>query len=147
MALAKLKASISDAFNRTYPFTMEKCKAEQPDGTMKPIVFHVLPATLDNQAFRNEVLVLSMAAKPDAPEAVTTESITKSEDRDIDVFARHVVRGWDNVYDDNGQPVPYSVESAIELLNIVRSEFYKLRSFATDPRSFDPIDVEELTKK
>lgn len=52
----------------------------------------------------------------------------------MEAFARHVVKGWRNLYDREGKEIPYTVENAIKLMEMreLRKELYpKAQEYAT----------------
>lgn len=51
-----------------------------------------------------------------------------------EAFARHVVKGWRNLYDREGKEIPYTVENAIKLMEMreLRKELYPMaQEYAT----------------
>jgi hypothetical protein len=148
LKLSKLSAALTSVDERTVPFTVNRYKAPQPDGTTAAIVLHLLPGTRDNRPFRNTMLLLSMAEKENpSSEAVDLAAMDAKEDKLIAIAAKHIVRGWSNVFDDDGAPVPYSEEAAIDLLSLLRTEFDNIVKFATDETKFvEPVDITAVTK-
>lgn len=148
LKLSKLSAALTAVNERTVSFTVNRYKAPQPDGTTAAIVLHLLPGTKDNRPFRNTMLLLSMDEKKNpSPEAVDLASMDKKEDRLIEIMAKHVIRGWSNVFDDDGAPVPYSEEAAIDLLSLLRTEFDNIVKFAVDDANFiEPVDIAAVAK-
>lgn len=148
LKLSKLSAALASVDERTVPFTVNRYKAPQPDGTTAAIVLHLLPGTKDNRPFRNTMLLLSMAEKENpSQDAVDLATMDAKEDKLIAILAKHVVRGWSNVYDDDGAPVPYSEEAAIDLLSLLRTEFDNIVKFAVDETKFvEPVDIAAVAK-
>lgn len=58
----------------------------------------------------------------------------KMADVECEAFARHIVKGWRNLYDREGKEIPYTVDNAIKLMQMAElyRELYPLaRQYAT----------------
>lgn len=58
----------------------------------------------------------------------------KMDNVSFEAFARHIVKGWRNLYDREGKEIPYTVDNAIKLMQMAElyRELYPLaRQYAT----------------
>lgn len=90
----------------------------------------------------------SVESSFDNPDALVT-SLKESLDKDRDMYAGAVVRGWRYVSDDDGNEVPFSVDACREFLRALPDWVFRaIRVFCRDERNFTRIaltaDVEEV---
>lgn len=65
------------------------------------------------------------------------------EDLIRQAMARHVLLDWENLDDEQGNPIPYSHEKALELLTKYRDFHQMVLEIAQDARLFKEQDLEE----
>jgi hypothetical protein len=65
-----------------------------------------------------------------------TMSVEDMEKVTRQAMARHVLLGWENLDDDEGNPIPYSREKALEILTESREVFNIVGDFANDQAMF-----------
>ena len=71
-------------------------------------------------------------------------SVKEIEDLDKRVVAKTIIRGWQNMQDEDGNDIPYSQTKALELLR-EHPEFYEyVQDLASDAATFH-VEVEEAT--
>lgn len=84
------------------------------DGTFAPAVLHLRFAGDGNPGWLNAITAHA-AANPTRLRGIATQGNREVaqllEARDRALFPKHVVVGWDNVVDSEGQRVPFSVEA------------------------------------
>lgn len=74
----------------------------------------------------------------------------RAEDRIL--YAHHIIKGWSNVTDANGQAVEFSAENVLDFLNALPDWiFEEIRRYASDIQNFinegeESLDVEEVAK-
>tara|TARA_R110000737_G_scaffold47134_5_gene67063 strand:+ start:1363 stop:1836 length:474 start_codon:yes stop_codon:yes gene_type:complete len=111
------------------------------------------PATNVNKAFLNAVMAASKEAsrvarakkkiKGKQDEAITQAAIDRARMDDIELFVDHVVVGWEDVVNQNEEPVEFTAENCRDFLQAIPPEmFTELRLFCLDIRNFRP----EVTK-
>lgn len=108
-----------------------------------PIVLHVLPAS--GPANRSLQAAEAAAQAEAVPKNLPKEIQAKLHaQRTSKLFAANVIRGWEHVYDD-GKPVPFSVESCEEFLNILydmRTDLWiEVVSYCRDLNNFRDVVV------
>lgn len=117
----------------------------------EPPVLLVLPATEANRPYINELL-RSRTATAAARKQITAKTLEQARLDDVELFAKHVVKGWKHVVDDDGKPVVFSVEECTNfLLALARhapDQFDKIRAFCNAIENFRPesMDVEAAAK-
>lgn len=136
-----------DIGGRTIEFVLEE--AHVPDFCDDPPVLHLAHMGRANKAWFNARMALSakgMAAavkgkntKAKAMSAAT-EFATKeasSFDRDRELMPLYIIKGWDNMFDDDGSQVSFSKESAAELLAELPDDVIEsMRDDAGDVQAF-----------
>lgn len=127
----------------TRRYTMDEvCDEDHPSD---PLVLIVRPALESNPGWANARFKALASAKA-APMSVTVMQETRA--RNIDIFSKHVVTSWENVYED-GKPLPCTPEAVARLLTqIIESPpgrpdlagrpdlFDGLFAFCVDPDNF-----------
>jgi hypothetical protein len=77
----------------------------------------------------------------------TADIMAKDIAHDRELYPKHVLRGWENVFDTNGSPVPFSTEAAAEFIDALPPDIFEgVRSHASDPGNYRdaPADPTEL---
>lgn len=94
--------------------------AELADGTRPNAKLHVRHAGESNNAWRNAV------NKHNAKTGLARRAAMRTDDtgeiarrRDLDLYPIHIVTGWDDVYDEDGAPVPFSQDACREFLDAI----------------------------
>lgn len=66
--------------------------------------------------------------------------LKENRDEDRDLFPIHVITGWENVRDENDEPVPFSVQACAEFFQALPSDVVdRVRNFFATPDVFrDP---------
>ena len=113
-------------------------------------------ASMSNNGYYNASLKLA-ARRSDSPLPKHMEQKDEVNQGRLDdrvTFPGTVLVGWEGVVDDEGQPVPFSKEHAIDLVDALPDwMFDSLRIFAMDPSNFiqagDPVapTAEEIQEK
>lgn len=105
------------------------------------------PATADNKPFFNEVLRLARTNKNPKAKSLNNELIQEGRDKDKDLFAKHVIKGWEGVKDSDGKDVPFTAVNAKAFLDALPDWIFDgVRSFAGVPENFveDSSDEDNL---
>jgi hypothetical protein len=80
-------------------------------------------------------------------EAHTIED-TRNDDKVL--YPRHVIKGWENITDNDGKKVPFSVEEVTEFLKVLPDWIFdEVRVFCVQPENFveeELPDTEEVSK-
>ena len=114
---------------------------------------HVVAATKENKPYINALLERTKTPKRrqrkrrdfDTDEAL--KMLEKQGEIDIDLYPQFVIKGWENVVDDKGAEVPFSVEAAKEFCNAIQGPlFEELQIFCTDYHNFTDLETENTAK-
>jgi len=98
-------------------------------------VLLVLPATEANIPMLREVLRKSRSQQ--RLDITTPKSIDEGIERDKELYARYVLQGWRNVFDDEGNEAPFNRENALKYLQAMpKWMFLRLREFASNSSNF-----------
>lgn len=109
-------------------------------------VLTVRPATSDNKGFLNESLK-STTKKTIRKGKLNAYMVERMRDEDRKLYAKHVLVGWKNVINDDGEHAPFSAENALAFLEAIDNHtFEDLRDFCREPENFgsEEFDTEEL---
>lgn len=122
----------------------------------KPSFLIIAPATEDNPEYYKEIIELSSTRtfRDLATGDITEDKEKAGRDKDKQLYAKHVVKGWRNIQDTDGNDVPFSYENVLELLNVIdlqvsKGVFTQLRMVASRYENFlskDALDTEEMVK-
>jgi hypothetical protein len=107
----------------------------------------VKPATEANKPFAKAQLARSnKRIKAASARGVSLETLEASRDDDRDLYPKHIITGWGNVFDNDGGEVAFSVENCKEFLDALPGWIFDaLRVFCTTPSNFaGVVDGEEL---
>ena len=98
----------------------------------------VVLADSSNTGYINALLRRNRSRAAMRNRRVTKSTIERQRDEDRKLFARHVVKGWGKVLDDEtGKPIELTVEECEEFLFAIPYwAFDTMRDFASDPQSF-----------
>lgn len=102
------------------------------------------PATADNKPFFNEVLRLSRVNKTPKAKSVSYDLVQSGRDRDRELFAKHVIKGWAGVIDSDGKEVPFSLSNVQSFLTALPDWIFdEIRDFSGVPENFIEDSPEE----
>jgi hypothetical protein len=112
----------------------------------------VAPATEANKPYLNGVLARSKKlARRLRGARMTVEVLQESREQDRELYPKHVVKGWRNVFDADGNEVPFCPEACAEFLQAIPNDMFdELRTFCGNADNFrhpdegDEEDAEEL---
>jgi hypothetical protein len=114
------------------------------------MVLIVLPATEANKPFFNKQLkqTQTQGGLRNKRRNLNDRDLEMQRESDKALYSRYVLTDWENVFDDDGQAVPFSVEAAAEFLDKLPNWLFDdLRFFCTSPNNFiELMDVEEKSK-
>ena len=112
--------------------------------TGEPVII-LGPATEVNKPYFNAFLKRTRRSLAKGND-ITPETMARNRDDDRALYPQFVMKGWRNVVDSEGKPVPFSVEAATEFVKQLPDWLFDgMRNHATSPRNFfHGVDVEEL---
>jgi len=99
-----------------------------------------------NLPYANAVLAKSERLNRQARASKDKASILIAQtDATREPFARYVLTGWKNIKDENGKPVPFSTDDAIEFVNALPDFMYEelLVFFSTESNFVDEVSEED----
>lgn len=104
------------------------------------VVLIVRPATEENKAYTNARLKAAQSmVRGGANQGVTQAAVEESRERERLLYAAHVIKGWENVYDETGKPVECNEKTVLEFLEAIPGwMFDDVRSFCRHPNNFFP---------
>lgn len=111
----------------------------------------VVPATEENPAYMNKILKDTRKnMRIINQDRLTAAQVQQYRERDYVLFAKHVVVGFKDVLDAEGNEVPWNMENAEEFLRAIPTlEFDELRDFCGSIGNFAQTtgeDHEDLAK-
>lgn len=115
-------------------------------GEMNPQYRNLL--VQQGKVIQDEIAKIEDRLKEDVSEKnvdILTDLGTKMLDVTTDAFAKHVVKGWRNLYDREGKEIPYSVDNAIKLMQM-HELFAELYPLAQRYSTFLVSNIEETAK-
>ena len=133
-----------------YEITADKTvKYEMSDIQMngKTPFLMVKPATEANKPFAKSQLARSnKRIKIASARGVSLEALEANRADDRDLYPKHIITGWGNVFDNEGGEVPFTGENCKEFLEALPGWIFdSLRSFCATPSNFSGVvDGEEL---
>lgn len=77
----------------------------------------------------------------------TEEAQAKMEEIDAEVIAKHVLKDWEGIEDDEGNPVPYTPEVGEEYLNLSKDFRQDVRVMAGERSSYLESSIAGDTEK
>lgn len=104
------------------------------------VVLICRPATEDNKAYTNARLKAAQGiVRAGANVGVTQSVIEESRERERELYAAHVVKGWENVCDTDGKPVECNERTVLEFLEALPNWLFDdVRTFCRHPNNFFP---------
>lgn len=102
------------------------------------------PATADNKPFFNEVLRLARTHKTPKAKTVSYDLVQEGREKDKDLFAKYVIKGWSGIKDSEGKDVPFSLANVQSFLAALPDWIFdEVRTFAGVPENFVDDSSEE----
>ncbi len=102
------------------------------------------PATADNKPFFNEVLRLARTNKTPKAKTVSYDLVQEGREKDKDLFAKYVIKGWSGIKDSEGREVPFSLANVQSFLTALPDWIFdEVRTFAGIPENFVDDSSEE----
>lgn len=103
---------------------------------------HVLPAGEVNRPYFQALLKL-VSQSPTKLTALTTARISEERNQDRQLFAKHVIQGWEGVRDTEGNLVPFSYDNCLEFLRALPDNYFdEIRNYAKDLTRFVGLSAE-----
>jgi hypothetical protein len=119
-------------------------------GMEDPIVLEVLPALAVNKPLLNEQAKMhaKLQRKMGRKQELSVKDLEEMRSVIRKQYAQYVVKGWKNVLDASGEPVPFSVDNCHQFLMILPDEMFdEIADFCRDPENFlESEDAEDLGK-
>ena len=121
------------------------------DGTTPTL--QVMPANDSNKPYMS-ALLRNNAQVRRVPK-VTLKTLARNRNDDIELYAKYIIKGWENVRDENDEQVKFSIDECVEFLEAIVKDntwiFDDIRMFCSDMNNFiedgaDENDEEELLK-
>lgn len=119
-------------------------------------VLIVAPAHQMNEGYLNDVLRKAREAQEASgrkapPKLSVSQQIVKAAEHREDeraLYAKHVIKGWRNVFDDEGKEPAFSEAECLTFLQQVLDDemFDRLRAFCVNPDNFRATAAEVLAK-
>lgn len=110
------------------------------------ITLFLLPATQANKPFFNAQLIYFKEHGIKKP-TISLSVLDETRDRERNLYARYVIKGWDGVESEYGSPVVFNIEDCQEFLTQLPDWLFdEIRMFASEPSNFvkrqeSPADV------
>jgi hypothetical protein len=112
------------------------------DGSPKLVL---APATEANKPFLNAQLAYANSRGARSMRKVTSNKIEEAREKDRELYALHVVKGWKGVQDTDEKEVPFDSENCLEFLKALPDWIFdEVRAVASEPQSFTELDREGL---
>jgi hypothetical protein len=139
-----------DVSNRTArcQLSFQTKQAEAGEDLIYPTLI-VKTATEANRIFANEQLRMTKKTAPAIRAgAINMQMIAETRDNDRTLYAKHVVVGWEGIYDSHGDEVPFShSECALFLEALPDWAFDEIRNFCTSPQNYvEQVAVQAIAK-
>lgn len=102
------------------------------------VKLHVLHAGETNVPYFNEVLRRQAKnARIVSAGRLNQQFLAANRNEDRELFAKHILVGWENVCDTSGTEVPFSCENARDFLNALPDWIFdEVRTFAANATNF-----------
>lgn len=149
LKLSKIKQALNASGDSVRTFDIRaRCRPDMPQ-----IRFSVRSATKDNRAYFDALLRVGamLNGQIDGDKTkISPEVNERFESEQIRMFAAHVVVGWENIVDDDGDPVLFSPDDAADVLKSIGLEFDRLKAFCEERSNFSRstvIDSAAVAKK
>ena len=109
----------------------------------------VAPATEANKPYFNALLKRAgKTARQVRANAINTGLIEENRLEDLELYPRHVIKGWQDVLDADGTEVDFSQANLVEFLDVLPNWLFDdLRNYCGNPANFSElVDVETSAK-
>ena len=119
--------------------TLAYDKSKEEDGVWcdGPEGLRLKIARIGNPQYQSYLRKLASKAKR------TSQLVENSEGWTIKATAHHILKGWENLQDDDGKDIPFSVPIAEEFLARYSDLLQMVQEFATDMDLFRKEELEE----
>jgi len=116
------------------------------------VILHVLPAGTTNKALHRAALE-DAGNRPKARRAANlspeqqVREFAEGMERDRVLYANHVVKGWENVFGDDGVAVPFSAKECEALLRALPDDLFGiLQTVCNTPDNWRVVDGAAIAK-
>ena len=117
-----------------------------------PVTLIGVFAGKSNRPFTNAVIRKNaMRLKSRRGKQVNFDTMVEARKDDEEIFAKHIITDWKNVFHDNGKKAPFNSENLAKLLTALPDDLFdEVREFFTNPETFrdselfTEADAEEL---
>lgn len=101
-------------------------------------VLNVVSSTEANKPYFNKLLQRSGGTmRRIRAGGMNAALLEENREADRELYAKYVLKGWENVLDCEGKPVPFNHESAQQFLEALPNWLFDdLRTFCSDPNNF-----------
>jgi hypothetical protein len=111
----------------------------------------ISPATEANKPYFNAILRRARKNnKAVQAGAINVGIIQSNRNEDRELYAQHIIKGWEGVVDDRGKVVEFNATDCLEFLQALPDYIFDgIREFASNPQnhtSQESIDVETTAK-
>lgn len=116
----------------------------------KTPVLLVSAATESNTLYYNALLRDAIKnARKVRKGGVSAEMMKKNRDQDRELYPKHVIKGWRDIVDADGNEVPFSQEACSDFVNQLPDWIFDdIRNYCSDPTNFvDEFDLDITIKK
>lgn len=119
-------------------------------GLEEPILLDVLPALAVNKPLLNEQAKMhaKLQRKMGRKQELSVKDLEELRSVIRRQYAQYVVKGWKNVLDASGEPVPFSVDNCHQFLMVLPDEMFdEIADFCREADNFlESADAEDLGK-
>lgn len=108
----------------------------------------VVPATRTNKPYQAKVVkIMAPHNRRLASGKVSADFINSFRDTQKDLYAEHVVKGWENIHDAQGNAAPFTKENCKSFLEALPSHLFdQLVGFCEDDSNFRDYAPEDVAK-
>lgn len=97
----------------------------------------VRPATEENKDYHNALMRRQLSRSRKSARRITVDDLMRVRKDDIELYAQHIVKGWEGIVDAAGKAVAFSEATCKEFLTAIPTEILDdLRGFCADRHSF-----------
>ena len=98
----------------------------------------IVSATEYNKPYFNELLKRQRRNRRSIRTGkISVDTLKNNREEDLDLYAKHVIKGWGKIQDSKGNEVPFSKGACLDFLKAIPNWIFDdLRNFAADPLSF-----------
>ena len=100
-------------------------------------ILKVVPAGEANKDLLNYILKNSQKLQKAARSRVDADMLAKTREEDKKTYAQFVVKGWEDVVENNGKEVEFNAENCLGFLQALPDHIFdRLRQFCIAPANF-----------